>query len=287
MADLPGQRMKRRFPYVLSTRPYLHDHSFEGKAVFPAVEALITLARAVQNHSSGAHLLNQASAQFSRMLVIDPAREVLDVQIEIEAAAEGISASLWTVMHGKSSAMVRALEHARVTFVQEDAPPKPVICRRSAGKLEGECIHVPAVSVYRELIPFGLSYQNMVGDLSVSMDGAVAEIAGGGGEADESLLGSPFVLDAAMHAACVWAQRFTDIVAFPVGIDRRIIYAPTKKGGSYLARVKPVETSRDLLVFDVWIFDQDGILCEDITGLRMRDVTQGRMRPPRWIREGI
>lgn len=279
--------MRRRFPHVLSTRPYLRDHSFEGKAVFPAVEALITLARAVHNHCAGANLLNQTSAQFPRMLVIDPAHDALDVQIEIEETADGISASLLTLMHGRSSAIVRALEHARVTFVQEAAPHKPVTCRRSAGKLEGECIHVPAVSVYRELIPFGPSYQNIVGDLSVSADGALAEIAGGDGEADDSLLGSPFVLDAAMHAACVWAQRFTDSVPFPVGIDRRVIYAPTKKGGSYLARVKPVEASRDPLVFDVWIFDQNDILYESITGLHMRDVTQGRMRPPRWIREGI
>jgi hypothetical protein len=251
------------------------------------VEALITLARAVQNHSPEANLLSQACAQFPRMLVIDPASHALDVQIEIEASPDGISASLLTLLHGKNSTVVRALEHARVTFVQEAAPPGPAISWRSVRKLDGECIHVPAVSIYRELIPFGLSYQNIIGDLSVSPGGALAKITGGRGEADDSLLGSPFVLDAAMHAACVWGQRFTDIVPFPVGIDRRVIYAPTEKGESYLACIKPVETSREPLVFDVWIFAQDGIMCESITGLRMRDVTQGRMRPPKWIQEGI
>jgi len=279
--------MRHRVPYSLPTRPYLRDHCFAGKAVFPAVEALIALARAVQDHLPGANLLSQACARFPRMLVIDPASDALDVQIEIETSADGISASLLTVLHGKNSAIVRALEHARVTFVQEAAPPGPAISGRSLRKLEGECIHVPAASVYRELIPFGASYQNIIGDLSVSIGGAFAEITGGGGEADDLLLGSPFVLDAAMHAACVWGQRFTDIVPFPVGIDKRVIYAPTKKGESYLACIKPVESSREPLVFDVRIFAEKGILCESITGLHMRDVTQGRMRPPKWIQEGI
>ena len=287
MAELPRQNIKNRFPLTLLSKAYLRDHFFEGKAVFPAVEALITLARAVQSLYPEVNLFHLARAQFPRMLVIDPASDALDVQIEIETSADGISASLMTALQIKNSTIHRTLEHARVTFVRETASPRPAISWRSLRKLEGECIHVPAVSIYRELIPFGLSYQNIIGDLSVSPDGALAEITGGGGEADDSLLGSPFVLDAAMHAACVWGQRFTDIVPFPVGIDRRVIYEPTKKGESYLACIKPVETSREPLVFDVWIFAQNGIMCESITGLRMRDVTQGRMRPPRWIQEGI
>ena len=287
MAELPRQNIKNRFPFTLSAKAYLRDHFFEGKAVFPAVEALITLARAVQSLYPEANLLHLACAQFPRMLVIDPAADTLDVQIEIEASGDDISASLTTLMQIKNSTIVRALEHARVTFVQETASPQPAISWRTFRKPDGECIHVPAVSIYRELIPFGLSYQNIIGDLSVSTGGALAEIKGGGGEADDSLLGSPFVLDAAMHAACVWGQRFTDIVPFPVGIDRRVIFAPTKKGGSYLACIKPVKTSREPLVFDAWIFAQNGIMCESITGLHMRDVTQGRMRPPAWIQEGI
>ena len=78
------------------------------------------------------------------------------------------------------------------------------------------------------------AYQNIVGDLSVSPEGALAYISGGDNEADENLLGSPFPLDAAMHAACVWGQRFAGIVSFPVGFEKRIIYQKTKKGDDYL-----------------------------------------------------
>jgi hypothetical protein len=158
---------------------------------------------------------------------------------------------------------------------------------RTARKMEHRCIQVPAASIYRELIPFGASYQNITGDLTISKDGALADIAGGSGEADDDILGSPFVLDAAMHAACVWGQRFASMVPFPVGFDRRMIYKATKKGGAYCARINPVNAVREELTFDVWVFDQDGLIHETVSGLRMRDITGGRMRPPMWIRDGI
>jgi len=34
------------------------------------------------------------------------------------------------------------------------------------------------------------------------------------------LLGSPFPLDAAMHAACVWGQRFGGIVPFLLALKK-------------------------------------------------------------------
>ena len=286
MANLSRQNIKSRFPFIIEIRPYLRDHFFEGKAIFPAVEALITLAQAVSSRYPQAtlHMLN--GAYFPRMLAIEPAGERQDVQIEIEASAGGIRASLLTSLKIKNSIMSRTLEHARVTFVQNMVLPEPAMSFGTVRKMESECIHVPAVSIYRELIPFGLSYQNIIGDLAVSAQGALANISGGSGEANDSFLGSPFALDATMHAACVWGQRFTDMVPFPVGFDQRIIYAPAKKGGSYLARIVPVDVRREPLIFDAWIFDQNGIICESISGLRMRDVTQGRMRPPQWIKDG-
>jgi len=278
--------MKSRFSFTLLTRPYLRDHFFEGTAIFPAVEALITLAYAVRSQHPQTTIHRMTGARFSRTLAIEPAGEQQEVYIEIEADASGIGASLLTSIKLKNSAMSRTLEHARVTFVQDKVLPEPSMSFRTARKLGGECIHIPAASIYRELIPFGLSYQNIIGDLSVSEEGALADISGGSGDADDTLLGSPFVLDAAIHAACVWGQRFMDIVPFPVGFDERIIYAPAKKGGAYLARITPVDVSREPLIFDIWIFDQNGTICESISGLHMRDMTRGRRKPPLWIKEG-
>ncbi len=286
MADLSRQNLKERFPWTLSLKSYLRDHFFEGKAVFPAVEAMITLARAIKSRYSQSTFPHMVNAQFPRPLTIDPDVDQRDVQIETERSNDKIHASLLTSVQIRNSSMSRMLSHAKVTFIQDACLPDEGMSFRTARKLEGECIHVPAPSIYRELIPFGPAYQNIDGDLSVSTEGALAELSGGSGEADDSLLGSPFVLDAAMHAACVWGQRFTDIVPFPVGIDERMIYAPTKKGGSYLARVSPVDINNRLLIFDVRIFDQDGIICEKISGLRMQDISGGGMRPPEWIKEG-
>ncbi len=282
MADLSRQNISGRFPATLEISPYLRDHFFEGKAVFPAVEALITLAHAVKSCYPQASLHNLTCALFPRMLAIDPDGERQDVQIEIKDSADGINASLLTSIKIKNSAISRILEHAKVTFVQSMVLPEPSMSFRMARKLESGCIQVPAASIYRELIPFGSSYQNIIGDLAISKEGALAEIAGGSGKADDTLLGSPFVLDAAMHAACVWGQRFAGIVPFPVGFDQRIIYVPAKKGGFYTAMIRPVNMSRENLIFDAWIFDQNGIMHESISGLQMRDITQGRMRPPEW-----
>ena len=278
--------IKSRHRVTIDIKPYLRDHFFEGKAIFPAVEALIALARVAGNQYPQAALNVLSGAQFPRLLAIDPHADRLDVQVDIESSRDAISASLLTPFKNTSGRMSRMLEHARVTFSQPAVLPQPSSSYACAKKLREACIHVPAASIYRELIPFGASYQNIIGDLSVSGEGALADVSGGSKDACDTLLGSPFPLDAAMHAACVWGQRFTDIVPFPVGFDQRIIYALTKKGASYLARITPVEVSREPLIFDAWIFDFNGALCESISGLRMRDITQGRMRPPQWIKEG-
>ena len=286
MANLSRQNIKGRFPFTIEIRPYLLDHFFEGRAIFPAVEALIVLAQAVRSHYPQANLQILSEAHFPRMLAIDPASERHEAQIEIESSEDGISASLLTLVKINNGAMSRTLEHARVTFSHGKALPQPSLSYHNARKMVRKCIHVPAASIYRELIPFGAAYQNIASDLSVSEEGALADISGGRGEANDQLLGSPFVLDATMHAACVWGQRFTDIVPFPIGFDRRIIHEPTRKGGFYLTRITPVNVSREPFIFDAWIFDKNGIICESISGLRMRDVTGGRMRPPAWIKEG-
>ena len=287
MANLSRQNIKNHFPFTLEIKPYWHDHFFEGKAILPAVEALIVLAGAVRGQYPQANLQMLTQASFPRMLIIDPALDRQGVQLEIESSESGISASLLTSVKINNGAMSRTLEHARATFSKNMALPPPTLTCRDARKMASECINVPAATIYRELIPFGAAYQNIVSDLSVSEEGALADISGGNGEANDQLLGSPFVLDAAMHAACVWGQRFADIVSFPVGFDRRIIYNTTRTGMSYCTRIKPVSASGGTLIFHAWIFDSDGILCENIHGLQMRDISQGRLRPPRWIKEGV
>jgi hypothetical protein len=152
----------------------------------------------------------------------------------------------------------------------EDHPGSPL---PNWNHLAGKCINMPAAAIYRELVPFGKTYQNIVGDLSLSPEGAIGHLYGGEGEADDDLIGSPFPLDAAMHAACAWGQRYAGIVAFPVGFEKRIIYRKTKKGRQYIGRITPVNISREPLIFDALIYDLNGIMYESISGIQMRDVS--------------
>ena len=265
--------------------PYLRDHHFEGKVILPAVEALIVLANVVNLNFPQANVNCLFKAHFPRFLFIAPETRRLAVFVDIENVGDdNITAVLLTSIKSKKSAISRALEHARVEFATNDSAPCPASPFRVVEKLNGKCISVPAATIYRELVPFDMAYQNIVGDLSVSPEGALAYLSGGNYEADENLLGSPFPLDAAMHAACVWGQRFTDVVPFPVGFEKRVIYQKTKKGGSYLGRVVPVNVNQESLIFDAWIYDLNGVIYEIISGIKMRDVTQGRLHPPDWIK---
>ncbi len=253
----------------------------------PAVELLIVLAKVVKNNFPQINISYLHKARFSRFLSILPDTRHLAVSVDIETADDGVVASLVTSVKSKDGTISRTVEHARVEFTAADSAPSSVPPFRVVNKLEGDCISVPSTTIYRELVPFRTAYQNIVGDLSVSPEGAVAYLSGGGNEANEDLLGSPFPLDAAMHAACVWGQRFGGIVPFPTGFEKRVIYQKTKKGGAYLGRVVPVNVNHESLIFDGWIYDLDGIMFESISSIQMRDVSQGRMRPPDWIKADL
>ena len=274
-----------RYPSTIEVSPYLRDHHLEGKVILPAVETLAALANMVRLHfpEMSIHCLFRAS--FRRFLSIPPEARRLAVFVDLENVGhDTVTAVLLTSMKSKTNAISRTLEHARVAFATDTSAPFPAAPFPVVEKLGGKCINVPAATIYRELVPFGTAYRNIIGDLAVSPEGASAHLSGGNYEADEDLLGSPFPLDAAMQAACVWGQRFSGIVPFPTGFEKRLIYQKTKKGHHYLGRVVPVNVDQESLIFDAWIYDSEGVIYETIGGIKMRDVTQGRVRPPQWIK---
>jgi hypothetical protein len=283
MEIISGINQKKRYSCEIEIHSYLMDHYLEGKVILPAVELLAVLAQAVKKNYPQAGISCLQNAVFSRFLTITQDIECQPVVVEMENSQDGIiTASLLTSIKSKTVSISREVEHARVEFCTADA--KEFFTRHffAVNKLQGECISVPSTTIYRDLVPFGVAYRNIVGDLSVSSEGALAYVSGGNHEADEDLLGSPFPLDATMHAACVWSQRFAGIVSFPVGFEKRIIYQKTKKREEYLGRIVPVNMTKDMLIFDAWIY-KDDVMCEYIKGLKMRDVTRGRLSPPEWI----
>jgi len=285
MQIVPQMNKEMRYPSTIEVPPYLRDHHFEGKVILPAVESLIALANVVKLNFRQMSTNCLLKASFPRFLFIAPETQHLAVLVDIENVGnENIAAALLTSIKSEKGGMNRTIEHARVEFATNDSAPCPAAPFPVVEKLGGKCISVSAATIYRELVPFGTAYQNIIGDLVVSPEGALAYLSGGNYEADENLLGSPFPLDAAMHAACVWGQRFSGFIPFPIGFEKRFIYQKTKKRGSYLGRVVPVNTDQESLMFDAWIYDLDGVIYEAIRGIKMRDVTQGRLHPPQWIK---
>jgi hypothetical protein len=277
---------KMRFPWEIGIHPYLLDHHLEGRCLFPAVEALITLATVVHRHVPQADMRCLLKARFPRFLVIPQESRQVSALVDIENSEEGpVTARLLTSIRSKSGGIGRNVEHVRVEFFLADSSQVPSAPFPGPEPLEGQTMAVPAESIYRELVPFGKAYHNIISDVSVSPQGAWATLSGGESEADEALLGSPFPFDAAFHLACIWGQRFTETVPFPTGFEKRTIHKKTKKGASYIGRIIPKAVDQMPLLFDALIFDLQGALCEDIKGIAMQDVSQDRLHPPLWLKE--
>ncbi len=275
-----------RLPIEIPIHPYLFDHCFEGNAVFPAVESMQVLAKSIKSFAQDLQITSMTNAQFGKFLYIRPGIDRVAAFSDIAMHENGdITATLLTKQEYGKSSIARMKEHASIHFprIAQRLPELPLDL---ISALEGVCLEIPSERIYAELVPFGVAYQNIHHHLLISKEGAIARTYAPsipGNPASPSPLGSPFPLDAAFHAACAWGQRYAGIVAFPVGIERRMIYNRTQPGVTYISRIIPVRTGSDLLVFDMWIYDEDGNLFEGACGVHMRDVSAGRMQPPCWI----
>jgi len=288
MEIISSLKKKERYPLEINAYPYLQDHYFQGQVILPAVEALIVMAKVATANFPQVNVCHQRQARFSRFLSIDPQEKIRKVFADIVESANGsLSVAISTMAKAKTGTISRMLEHAYVEFAVSPVEEYHAIPLPNFKHLGGKYFNVPAAAIYRDLVPFGKVYQNIVGELSLSPEGAVAHLYGGEGEANDDLIGSPFPLDATMHAACSWGQRYAGIVAFPVGFAERIIYRKTKKGTEYIGRIIPFDVSREPLIFDAFIYDLDGIIHESVSGIQMRDVSQGRLHPPDWIKADL
>jgi phosphopantetheinyl transferase (holo-ACP synthase) len=277
-----------RIPMAVHTPQAWMDHHFQGRPVLPAVAAMEALARCARENFPHLRLDHLTDARFEKFLPLAPGADRLDAFAELgPLEGGGIQAALLTRTKAPKAAFTRTKVHVRVNF--EPAPAKPQCPPTDiAAALEGVCIVVEPEAIYRELVPFGPAFRNIVAPLHISPDGALARIetprlSDDGGD-NPPLLGCGYALDAAFHAACVWAQHYHGVVAFPVAIERRILLQPAGPAAIYTARILPKGKVEETLIFDILLFDQTGQLREIAQGVRMRDVSGGRLTPPQWIR---
>ncbi len=288
MGALPPLDADGRLAVTIPVEPAWADHRFQGRAVLPAVEALQLLAGWARTLEPGRAVRRLRNATFDKFLELPQPGAPVAAWCELRPQDDGsLHAALLTRIAAPSSRMTRTRVHAQVEFLPDEEEPLPAALDLAAA-LAGPCFTVDPGALYRDLVPFGPAFQTIARPLFVSPEGALAVIDAPprGPDAMDQLLGSPFVLDAALHAACVWSQRHAGIVAFPVGFRRRSVVQPTQPGGTYVSRIFPVGSDAGVLTFDVWILDTAGQLFEVLQGVTMRDVSGGTLRPPGWVRAG-
>lgn len=265
---------------LIKIQPWFIDHSFDNRPVLPAVESLSILATAADKFCADINIRLMKDASFSRFLEIPADTENIEAIIKLDVEDDGtLRTSLCS--RQQTGRFFRQVEHARVGFIQKGGETEKSIMGDFSTN-DQPCI-VSGERVYKELVPFGQAYRNLT-EVAVFSSGAIATLH----TPDLPLtapqeLGSPFLLDSGFHAACVWGQRFAGFVPFPVGFAFRHIFKPSQPNCAYQAEVTLVANLGNELVFDIDI-TATTTLVEQVRGLRMRDVTGGRIQPPKWIR---
>ena len=260
-----------RKPCTIDVQPWFKDHFVGNKIVLAAVETMLVLADHCKNAYPQANIGIMEDVRFMKFLEIPP--EAATVQALVECGpicSERISARL--LSHMQFTKMARIKEHGEVFFPLKrtlpslpDTNPAPPAVPKA--KIDVE-------RLYREMVPFGPGYHTLQDTLFLTDSLAWGKLQPPQlpfSHPVQEVIGSPFPLDGAMHAACVLGQQSVNFVPFPVGFTRRVICRPTLPGKTCLTRVTMTAQQRDELVFDIDIFNAGGQLHESVTGLRMRD----------------
>jgi len=274
---------QQRIPLEIPVAPYLHDHRFEGRIVLPAVEAMQVLALTTKARFPETAIHSIRNARFDKFIYIRPEDQSINAFNAIQVCENGaIIAKLITKTGSPNTTITRVKEHVSLTFDQTTPPHKKPLFKENYSQKSPYMISTSRL--YKDLVPFGPAFQN-IKKLNLFKESAEATIKSAVSiPTGPEPLGSPFPLDAAFHAACAWGQRYADVVAFPVGFDHRRIIKPTHCGKTYEARIKIVQKETAALIFDIRLYSSNGDLCEMLTGVRMRDVSRGRMKPPQWVK---
>ncbi|MFQ5484382.1 MAG: polyketide synthase dehydratase domain-containing protein [Desulfobacterales bacterium] len=286
MEDLSRITETIRLPVHIEIPPYLADHHVEGRVVLPAVEAMHLLAETVKHFQPKTDITVMNTVRFDKFLYIQPGETRLNAYVDISLHENGdIAADLITKNRSKKSLITRIKSHASICYPKkkidfEQRPPDLSSARA------GVCFEISPDKIYRELVRFGPAYHNIRDTLYISKYGAFTQAGSPGSVtvSDQSaLLGSPFPLDAAFHAASVWGQRYGHKVAFPVGITRLRVFNPTRFDAIYFIHILPLDIDSTRFLFDIRIYDKSWNLFEVAGGVQMRDVSAGRIKPPAWI----
>lgn len=268
-----------RLPCIIAVHPWFQDHSFGDRMVLPAVENMLLLAAHVLATYPDINITVMQDVRFAKFLEIPPGAATLAALLECAESGDGrIQAKL--LSRSRCRSMSRIKEHCEIFFslTEVNSPEKLPNITFTATPPTGCTAEIKVDRLYRELVPFGPHYRTLQETLYLAEDEAWGRLRAPkfplfAIDPIQKIIGSPFPLDGALHAACVLGQQMVDFVPFPVGFSKRTVLRPTRPGASYITRVKQRCHTDGELVYDVAIWDDDGQLYEMVTGLRMRDVS--------------
>ena len=262
-----------RLPLTIPVKPWFRDHCFAGTIVLPAVETILLLAAKIHELYPEVDIRVMENVNFAKFLEIPQETATVEALIECEIVHGG-RLQVKLLSRTVYKAMSRIKEHGILFFsmVHAHNPPPPSMDLTSLRESKTE---IKVDYLYRELVPFGPYYQTIEDTLYLSDNVAWGRLKAPELAEDpiQRILGSPFPLDGALHAASVLGQQSVDFTPFPVGFDKRVITRPTQPGCSYQLRVWQVMQTDAELVFDMVIAGEDGKVYETVTGVRMRDVS--------------
>ena len=266
-------------PVQFPELPDIEDHVIAGKVTVPAVElidlALATLAAEAPSAASLALPLVLSDIRFPRFLLGEEIRHCtfeLTLESAKQQAAHIELASRITFPSGISRRRV----HLEAILGGPPPAPLPVPTDMVFDfELESE-------RTYAELVPFGPRFHNLRSPVRLGRGAALGIVRSPDPPRGHvSVAGCPYLLDSAMHLACVWGQRYLGYVAYPVGIRARVVWLPVDHG-ERRCLVVPRAVAPERLTCDVWLTDEAGTIADAVTALEMAPMSIGPA-PPAWI----
>jgi enediyne polyketide synthase len=275
-AHTPGVEHVTRVALHADLDRYVRDHDFRGSLLFPTVMGLEAMGQAVVavlgREALGDVVIEQI--RLDRPIVVHPTRgETIEVRAFVEERAHGeaplvVQAAIGTASAGYGQA------HFQARFVFEsvslEGPPPEV----------GEGLDLlPVPDLYGGLLFQGPSFQRIQQVLAVDAQHIVfrTEQRAGTTVAPEGfaeavrlplVVGDPYHRDTLLQAAQVVVSPS---VALPVRIDRITLRAQSERAaGPGLALARYLGRDGDTLHGEVWAWDAEGRLVEQITGYQLR-----------------
>ncbi len=261
-----------KYPVIdLATQRWLNDHQWAGRPVLPAAKMLHDMADATRQCLPHVNCRHMRAARFGKFFFLDDSAVSNAASFSIKpVGSDGAVVSLGSRRRLSSTGMTRQIEHGQVVFGKRC---DPVQTQRM--ELVGDLwTQINTADIYPHRIAFGPAFHTICSPLHVCRHGCIVNAQArrqiGAQHRD---LGSLFVLDAAWHGACIWAQEYGAATALPVGFEQRRLLAPTRPQERYDCHVRVHSDAGPELCFDIAVVDSGDQIRESVTGMRMRVVS--------------